>query len=243
MDMIIGWLITIVVGFIFFLAFWLWVRNSIEELKVKNQKAIDEAVANRLNFTESKVVAEEGNYYVATDETQKKVFCAVGVKPPLLIDYADIVSVEVKVDGDTLVLKKSLPLSALGAFVGGATIGGKNGSLIGALAFGNSSERRVEKIVLHVLLRNQPVQSICIESITSLTKKESYATYFLRYKEASERTQELYDMFSLIIDTADQDRNSGASTVQQLKDLAELHKQGSITDEEYEKLKGKVIGE
>lgn len=220
----------------------IWVLVDAANIKRKNRNAIALALANRKDFTESRVVHKDGEFYVATDESRRKVFCVQGFKQTLLFDYADVVSVEVSVDGETLVVKKSLPLSTVGAFVGDAAIGGRYGSFVGALAFGNSTERRVGRITVHVLLRNQPVQSLHIELICNCSDQENQVSYMIRYNEAKQNAQELYDMFRLVIDTADRDRSKGASTVKQLKELAKLHKEGSLTDEEFAKLKGEIIG-
>lgn len=220
-----------------------WVIVNAANIKNKNREAIAKALANRKDFTETKVVHKDGEFYVATDESRRKVFFVQGFKQTLLFDYADVVSAEVSVDGETVVLKKSLPVSTVGAFVGDAAIGGKYGSFVGALAFGNSTERRVGKITVHVLLRNQPVQSLHIELICNISDQDNQINYMVRYKEATERAQELYDMFRLVIDTADRDRSKGPSTVEQLKELAKLHKEGSLTDEEFAKLKRDLIEE
>ena len=239
-----GLLVYFAVIFVAFLFFWIWIIFVLpEKNRERGQKHINEALANRKDFTESKVVHKDGEFYVATDESRRKVFFVQGFKQTLLFDYADVVSVEVSVDGETVVLKKSLPVSTVGAFVGDAAIGGRYGSFVGALAFGNSTERRVGRITVHVLLRNQPVQSLHLELICNCSDQESQVSYMIRYNEAKQNAQELYDMFRLVIDTADRDRSKGPSSVKQLKELAKLHKDGSLTDEEFAKLKRDLIGE
>ena len=209
----------------------------------KHQKDIEKVVAERKDFTESKVIKEKGYYYLATDEGRKKVFYALGNELVLLFDYADVVSVEVKIDGATSVWKKSLAGSFAGAVAGGALIGGQYGSILGALAAGNSTQRRINTIVVHVLLRNQPTQSIEFRCDTGAELNEPDITYYNRYKKTTTRAQELYDLFRLIIDTADRDRKltENKSVIQDLKELSELHEKGGVTDEEYTILKQKLI--
>ncbi len=213
-------------------------------LDAKSKKTIDTAVAGRKNFTESKAVRNKAAFYVATDEAQKKVFYADGKGKTLLFDYKDVVSVDVNIDGEMTVLKKSLAESTVGAFAGDLLIGGKYGSFIGALAVGNSTDRRINKIIVHVLLWNQSVQSLVLECYCGGelgNHGESYITYLTRYNEQSKIAQDVYDMFSLIIDTVAQEEKRSESPVQALKDLAELHEKGVVTDEEFEELKKKII--
>ena len=212
--------------------------------KEKFKKNIDDAIAARDNFTESKAIRNGNSYFVATDEAQKKVFYVDGDGKTLLFDYKDVVSVDVNVDGETTVLKKSLAESTVGAFAGDLLIGGKYGSFIGALAAGNSTDRRINKIIVHVLLRNQSVQSLVLECYCGGElghHGESYITYLTRYNEQSKIAQDVYDMFSLIIDTVAQEEKKSESPVQALKELAELHEKGVVTDEEFEELKKKII--
>lgn len=216
-----------------------------------HKRGIEKALAERKDFTESKVIQQKGNFYVATDEGRRKVFYALTDQIALQFNYADVVSAEVKVDGTTTVWKKTLAGSFAGAVAGGALIGGRYGSILGAVAAGNSIQNRINHIVVHVLLRNQPVQSISFTLYAGGDLGDSEISYMVRKEEATKLAQEVYDLFRLIIDTADQDRKQQEaveqvsapekSTVQELKDLVELHEKGAISDEEFAKLKEKLI--
>ena len=102
-----------------------WIFIEIFRSSAKHQKGIENAVSERKDFTESKVIKEKGYYYVATDEKRKKVFYVRGTEITLLFDYADVVSVEVSVDGATIVARKSLAGAFAGAVAGDVLIGGK----------------------------------------------------------------------------------------------------------------------
>ena len=84
-------------------------------------------------------------------------------------------------------------------------------------------------------------------------------TYNLEYREAKEKAQELYDVFRLIIDRVEADRRDEEkrrkeeedqvrtamqkiTSAQELMNVSELYLQGLITDEEYAKMKEKIIG-
>ena len=236
-----GWFISLIVAGLILSVLPFIVAGGI---KSRNNRNIDAAIAERKDFTESKAIRNEEVFYVACDDTQGKVFFVDGLGKTVLFDYKDVVSVDVNVDGETTVLKKSLAESTLGAFAGDLLIGGKYGSFIGALAVGNSTDRRVNKIIVHVLLRNQSVQSLVLECYCGGelgNHGESYITYLTRYNEQSKIAQDVYDMFSLIIDTVAQEEKKSESPVQALKELAELHEKGVVTDEEFEELKRKII--
>ena len=234
---------TIILGAVIaFVLIFIWIFIEIFRSRARHQKGIESAVADRKDFTESKVIKEKGYYYLATDEKRKKVFYVRGTELTLLFDYADVVSVEVSVDGGAVVLRKSLAGAFAGAVAGDLIIGGKSGSFIGALAAGNKVEKRINTIVVHVLLRNQPVQAIDFRCYAGGELNEPEVSYYVRHKEAVARAQELYDLFRLIIDTTAQERAAGTSAVQDLKELASLHDSGALTDEEFEQLKAKIIG-
>ena len=253
------------IGVVLAILFSIWVFAMWYKSKREKEKAIEDALKERKDFTESKVIKGKGGstFYLATDDSRKKVFYVFGDKK-LIFDYKDVVAVDVIQDGEILVSKKSVARALGGAILGGAAIGNDTGAIIGALAFGSSSSHsQITKLYVHVLLRNQPLSSIDFVCYNSFGQSMPQMNYNLEYKDASDRAQELYDLFRLIIDEADairredekqieakkkEEENQVAAAMdkltaaQELMNVSELYLKGLLTDDEYAKMKEKIIG-
>ena len=81
------------------------------------------------------------------------------------------------------------------------------------------------------------------------------SVYQMSFPVGADKAQEVFDFFKLIIDKAHRDNNlinnnqvveepvmEKKAPLVELKELAELKKQGLITEEEYVKMKSKIIG-
>ena len=113
------------------------------------------AVSSRTDFTESKVVKDDSaSFHFAVDEGRQEVFC-YSKGNTIRFKYQDIVTVEVKVDGDTVVSKKS---ASIGGALAGGLIAGGLGAVVGGSSMGKSkSSRKVTAVNVHILLRNSNV--------------------------------------------------------------------------------------
>ena len=229
--------------------------------KREKEKAVEDALRERTDFTESKVITGKGGsyFYLAADDSRKKVFYVFGAIK-LLFDYKDVVAVDVIQDGETLISKKSFVNALGGAIIGRAVTGNDAGALIGAAAFGtSSSSKQISELYVHVLLRNQPISSFdCMCFYSPGRSSIPQALYNIDYKESREKAQEIYDMFRLIIDETDAAKReeerqrqeevnqvkkemNKLTAAQELMDVSELYLKGLITDEEFVKLKEKII--
>lgn len=109
------------------------------------------------------------------------------------------------------------------------------------------SAQKVIKMSIHILLRNLAPASfdiMCIEDYAGLEAWQS------NYKERYSKAQTILDNLMLIVDKNNQVKKeegtmktniSSSNQIDELKNLAQLKQQGVITEEEFIKLKEKVI--
>ena len=259
-DIGIGVIIWIVAGLVIVVC---KMGKRYKAIKEKKQ-AIKEALSERKDFTESKVIKGEGEnmFYLATDDTRKKVFYVFGSKT-LLFDFKDVEAVQIKENGCVFVSKVSTDSALLGALIGDAVIGGKYGGLLGASAFGEViSQKQINSMSVYVLLRNQPLSSIDFKCFDNGGKPLPQANYRLAYELATRKAKELYNVFQGIIDEVDTERIGEEKRIEALRkeevrqvrdnmqrivaaqemiDVAGLYLGGKISDEEFTKLKEKIL--
>lgn len=240
--------IALLIGPIVLVLFYIWVFVAWHKSKREKEKAIEEALTERRDFTESKVIKGRGgqSYYLATDEKRKKIFYVFGEKK-LLCDFKDVVAVDIIQDGETVVSKQSMAGAFGGAIIGRAVLGNDAGAFIGAATLGTStSQSQISKLSVHVLLRNQPLSSLDFVCYNMGGVTIPQTNYMIEYKNAREEAQSIYDLFRLVIDEVQREgqrltAQSKNRSVQELKDLAELHKQGLIDAEEFAKMKSRIV--
>lgn len=200
------------------------------------------AVSSRTDFTESKVVKDDGaDLHFAVDESRQEVFC-YSKGNTIRFKYQDIVTVEVKVDGDTVVSKKS---ASIGGALAGGLIAGGLGAVVGGSSMGKSkSSRKVTAVNVHILLRNSNVDSFDIQCLAFESKTDG-----MWYTTASENAQAIFDILRIAMDTVQMETAQSVkietpapkSNIEELKELAELKQQGLITDEEFAAMKAKIL--
>lgn len=212
--------------------------------KARQENAIRAAIAENQSFTATKEFRGNGtnSYYLGIDDSKEKVLYVFDTMK-VLCDFKDIVAVEILEDGDVTTSSKSVAGTVGGAIVGGVIAGGV-GAIVGGMTGKSSSHTQVLSLKVHILLRNQPIQSFDIICYSGDGNEEKF-TYIRVYDAASKRAHDLFDAFKLIIDKseANKSNNEGKtkSTVEELKELAELHNQGVITDDEFTKMKQRIL--
>ena len=229
--------------------------KRIKAIKAKKQ-AIKDALSERECFTETKVIKGEGenSFYLATDDTRKKVFYVFDDKK-VICDYKDVVSVNIEENGAILVSNVETDKALLGALIGDA-VGGRRAAFWGAYAFGKApDQKQITSMIVHVSLRNQSYQSLDFKCFDNGGKALSPGRYRVSYKLATIRAQELYDLFQAIIDEVDttekrkkeeekqvEKEMEKLTAAQELMNVSELYLKGLITDEEFARMKEKIIG-
>ena len=212
--------------------------------KERQEKAINTAISENNDINATKVFRGEGtnSYYLAIDDSKEKILYVFdGLK--VLCDFKDIVAVEILEDGAVTTSSKSVAGTVGGAIIGGVIAGGV-GAIVGGTTGKSSSHTQVLSLKVHVLVRNQPVQSFDISCYSGDGNEEKF-TYMRVYEAASKRAHDLFDAFKLIIDKSSANNSSQESstknTVEELKEIAELLKQGVISEEEFSKMKQRII--
>jgi hypothetical protein len=202
----------------------------------------DAAVSARTDFTESKVVKDDhASFHFAVDESRQEVFC-YSKGNTIRFKYQDIVTVEIKIDGDTVVSKKS---ASIGGALAGGLIAGGLGAVVGGSSMGNSkSSRKVTAVNVHILLRDSNVDSFDVQCLAFESKSDE-----MWYKTASQNAQAIFDILRIAMDKVQMEAihsvkvetSAPKSSIEELKELAELKRQGLVTDEEFATMKAKIL--
>ena len=219
-------------------------KRKDEEKALRQTEAVQNGIKSVEGFNASKVFEGRGTntYYLAFDETSNRLLY---VFEDVLVDttYNDIYSVELLVDDSVTISKHSTMDTIGGAVIGGVLAGGV-GAIIGGGSGDVTSTTQVHSIKVHVVVRNQKTASFSIECCEESCVKGS-ALYNKFYNKA----RDIMDNISLAIDKVDTENQQSIepspkeqrNAVQELKDLAELHKQGLLTENEFRTLKEKIL--
>lgn len=189
----------------------------------------------KTGFIETAVIKDdEARLYFSIDDISNEIFCYSNYKE-IRFKYQDIINVEV-IENDVTISNKSVSLG--GALAGGVLAGGI-GAVVGGSSMGKTtSTKDLVKLVVRIRLRNCSVNSF---DVGCRRRFESYP-YTAAYKNA----QEVYDCLIVAMDkvrpkTEEPKISSSKSTVDELKELAELKQQGLITEEDFAAMKAKII--
>lgn len=240
--MVIGIIIAVVVVFIIIGVAGAAKQNQEEKETVaavaQNESSLTDFKANKT------IEGPLSTYKVSIDEENEKVayISKAGTK---VFSFEDIISVELLESGETI-SKKSTSRTLGGALVGGVLAGGA-GMIVGGLSGSSRERRKVSSIIVKVTLRNvsEPtINIICFENYKLPPYSDEEGMY-LFYGPA----QEIVDTLTVIIDKVDarssKTETSVNPTSNSLSDeIAKLHqmlKDGIITEEEFSKMKDKLI--
>ena len=203
---------------------------------------LQEALGAMENFTPTQELNSENPvYYFAVDNRRQEMFCFSDSKA-VRFRYKDIVSAEIVVDGDVTETHKSASLG--GALAGGLLAGGL-GAVVGGSSMGKSqSVKKIKTINVHILLRNAEVNTYDFQLFNAgyEIKTDSF-----EYKKSYKNARVIFDALKLAMDKVKlevpqpQVVIQQKSTIEELKELAELKQQGLITEEEFATMKAKII--
>ena len=179
------------------------------------------------------------DYIFAVDENNKKI-AYVSACVNRVFNFDDIINFELLESGSTI-FQKSAMRTIGGALVGDVLAGGV-GAIIGGLSGGQYERRKVSSIVIKILLKdiqNPSVEIVIFENFKLPPYSDDPAMPFL-YGDAST----ICDILSVIIDGEKNEKVSNNPTSNIAEDIAKLHKllqDGVITEEEFTKMKNKLI--
>jgi hypothetical protein len=203
----------------------------------KNVKKMKDAIPSRDSFRKTREIEDKiALFYFATDDERQEVFC-YSKSSKVRFKYNNIVEIEMLIDGDTTVSKKS---ASIGGAIAGGVLAGSIGAVMGGSAMGKTiSKREVSSIKIHILLRNCKCDVFDIECLPFKVKTDSST-----YQESYRKAQRIFDTLKLAIDKVRTDVDvlqQASSDIEELKELAALKTQGLITEEEFATMKAKII--
>lgn len=208
--------------------------------------AVNENSTKLEDFGATKIIEGPlGQYKVKIDENNEKV-AYISKDGSRVFSYDDILSVELQESGNT-VSKKSTTRTIGGAVLGGVLAGGA-GAIVGGLSGSSTERRKVSSIIVKVTLRdvsNPTLNIVCFENYKLPPYSDEPGMAYI-YKPALE----IVDTLNVIIDLVDKRSSpqpvpAAQPTSNNLSDeIAKLHgmlKDGIITEEEFAKMKARLI--
>ena len=201
------------------------------------------------NF-EQQMIGCDGDSSIAISVSRKEVLLVTkqnGTISQQIINYKDILSVELFEDGETIT--STVRSSQIGGMlIGGIALGGL-GAVIGGLSGKTKTSGTVRKIILRLVINdtNNPLHEVhFLNSETEITKKDS------RYQEVMQKARHWNSLIEVLIKRADmEDKENAANNVVQIsqssiadeiKKLAELRNAGILNDAEFQQQKEKLLG-
>lgn len=196
-------------------------------------------------------VKNAGNYMFIMDNFFK-VLVIIGENMHKSFNYSDIIEVSYEENGDQL-FTKSTGRTIGGAIAGGVLLGGA-GAVIGGLSGKTKKNKVVNTMDIKILLRSTE-ESTCIlhfmDSSTPLKTKNSADES--TYEEFLKNANKAKDLLSIVIDDAKQTASQATATdasksdapsfsvADELSKLADLKKQGILTEDEFRIQKEKLL--
>ncbi len=192
----------------------------------------------------------DGKSGLAVDEYQEKICLMkslMGEHFPVVVSYADIVSVEIHEDGQS-VTKTVRSSQVMGALVGGAIAGGA-GFIVGGLSGKTRSDDKVKRIDLRLVVDNtgDPLHFV---TLLNLEVKRGG----ILYEQAMNKALHWKGVIDIAIRRADRDYQERLATLapepaplpssvaDELKKLAELRDASVLSAHEFENAKLRLLG-
>ena len=228
-------------------------------VSVANQKERQEDLEFALkyadDFTSTFTVNNfDSRYSFSIDDNRRKVlYLSADTNVKHIFDFENVISVEVLEDSNTTFSKSSL--RTIGGGVVGGIIGGGAGAIIGGLSGSNKGKKKVSKITVKILLRNYPTSALYIDCLNTnaMSLGESIDSNHICCESATNEARQIADKLSVIIDLIDREakkssvesvestNQSSISVADELEKLYSLKGKGIISEDEFVKLKNKLL--
>ncbi|MED4265955.1 SHOCT domain-containing protein [Priestia megaterium] len=167
-----------------------------------------------------------------------------------IYEFKDLLEAEILQDGE-MITKTSRGSQIGGALIGGVLAGGV-GAIIGGLSGSTTSDSEFNKIALKVLMNDtqNPVKLIYfLDEIAGVKKYED------KYKKANSDSMDWHGLLRVIIQKVDKEdriqseecrepttaQPGNLSVADELKKLSDLHKEGILSEEEFNEHKKKIL--
>ena len=236
----------IILAIVFFIIF-LWVSISKQK---KRQRGLERIIKETEDFTETfKVNNYESKYLFSIDDNRRKIIYLIADNVKHCFKFENVISVEILEDSTSVYSKSSL--RTIGGGVVGGLIAGGVGAIVGGLSGSYNGKKKISEITVKILLRNYPTSAIyicCFRSTAGEVDANS-----LMCKLATEEARKIADKLSVVIDMIDREEkakqqdllecslSTKASIADELEKLSSLKEKGIISEEEYVKLKNKLL--
>ena len=239
-----------IVSILIIAIFVIWLVVSISNQKERGRQ-LDSALKSVNNFSASFTVKNYDNKYLfCVDDSKRKILYHIekdGTEH--LFDFDNVISVEVIEDSNVTFSKSSM--RTIGGGIIGGIIGGGAGAIVGGLSGENKGKKKVKEIKVKILLRNYSTPALYIECLPNnqIEWDSDSSIYELTIKEA----REISDKLSVIIDLIDREEKTKqielmgnqaptkSSIADELEKLHSLREKGIISEDEYIKLKEKLL--
>ncbi|MEC0089894.1 SHOCT domain-containing protein [Paenibacillus macquariensis] len=248
---VIGWMLV----FIFGIGSWFCYamqKDKDEEELMKKQKETSKKLEEIPNYKSTqRYTSPNGDVTLSIDENTKKItFVNINANSQKIYKYGDILKSEILTDGIS-VTSTNRGSQIGGALLGGVLAGGI-GAIIGGLSGSQSSEEKVKKIELNVIVNDtvNPIHKISFldSEFTSYTKSSQ------EYKDAYKTAYHCHQLMGVLIRQADEDdkqkenakQNESSlqsiSVADELRKFSQLRDDGILSVEEFEIQKKRLIG-
>ncbi|WP_336788364.1 SHOCT domain-containing protein [Paenibacillus sp. MMO-177] len=239
--------ILILIGAVFYGGLHIWAKSYFR--KDEEKKSIFENRVNQIMQENGAKVSRiytgiSRDYGIAYDD-QTDLICIVNGNKTVMFGYKDIVESEIMEDG-IQINRTSRSSQVGGALIGGVLAGGV-GAIVGGLSGSSKTSNKVERIELKVVISNksEPVQYFLFYVGSGLSKDDN------RYRELIKEANHWHSLISVLIKRADEESIQQVSIIDQpsavrsiadeLAKLAQLQKDGLITQDEFLVQKAKLL--
>lgn len=225
-----------------------------EEQKSQKWQETDNRLNRLSSFKSSqRYTSENGEVTLSIDEINKQIsFISLNSYKDKVYKYKDILKSEIQTDGIS-VTSTNRGSQIGGALLGGLLIGGV-GAIIGGLSGSKTSQDKIKKIELNIIVNDttSPIQKIAFLD----SEYSSYAKDSQEYKDAYNKAYHCHQLIGVLIRQADEEDKraeqvntsphvndqQGLSIADELRKLKQLKEEGILTDEEFDTQKKKLIG-
>lgn len=242
------YLILFLVALIFGVGIFL---SSMKDKQNKARKeALEETIASVKDFEPTqKVMGIDGHYAFMVDDKRKKV-CYINDYSTRIIPYGIIMGVEVVDDGQTIFEKSAI--RTVGGALAGGVIAGNAGAVIGGLSGGNKQNKLASLVQVKLRIKdiNSPVIVINAFNTRNMTaegkpiKVDSLEGHI--YLKGLSDAQKIADIVGVIVEENKTNTpitsQSPVFIADELKKLADLKKDGVLTEEEFNQQKTVLLG-
>ncbi|GIO85082.1 hypothetical protein J25TS5_20140 [Paenibacillus faecis] len=223
-----------------------------EEKMTQKRHETDDRLERIPNYKSSqRYTSANGDITLSIDETNKQIsFVVLNSYKDKVYSYRDILKSEILTDG------MSVTSTNRGSQIGGALLGGLLaggvGALIGGLSGSTTSQEKVKKIELNIIVNDtaNPIHKIAFLD----SEFTAYSKDTREYKDGYNTAYHCHQLIGVLIRQADEeDKQKETSTssnnsqgslsvADEIRKLVQLKDEGIISGDEFEAQKNKLIG-